>query len=101
MGWTPTGILTASEQIKAVPGFLARVDLRMTDNGADGNVRIWDSATGATGAAVVLLCQLAVITATTNAEGHWECPLEAGVEAISGIYLEVVAGDVEVVVLYK
>jgi len=98
--WIPTGLFTSDTQVKAEPGLLGFICVRATDNGGDIQVSVWDTAVGATTAAEVVVSDMWVTVTRAGAHQSELFPLP-GIECKHGIYVEVVAGDCVIHLLYK
>lgn len=99
-GWVSSGTLTASTVIKAEAGLLGGVVVTASDNGGDIDVIVWDSPNN-TLTSDVELCRLTVPTTTDHTQTSFAAPSQVGVEAELGIYVQLVAGDCEIIVYYK
>ena len=95
-----TGLLTASGVVKADRGVLKGVTMEMTDAGGDGVVEIWDSPTS-TLTDDTCLARITVTSTTSGDMSSWSLPVGPGVKASKGLYMKVVAGDVNVIVYYE
>jgi hypothetical protein len=103
MGWDGcecSGVKTASASIKASKGILKGVTMEMTDAGGDGVVEVWDSP-DSTLTDDTCLARIAVTSTTSGDMSSWSLPVGEGVKASKGIYMKVVAGDVNVIVYYE
>jgi len=93
--WIPTGVLTDSAVIKAVPGLVGAIHVRK--NGNSTTVKLWDSPTTDTTGDV----EISRISVPDNGKEYLLFPLP-GIEPKLGIYVEIEAGkDPEVIVYYK
>jgi hypothetical protein len=98
--WTTTGFLTGDTVVKASAGLMSGVLVTATDAGGDIDVIVYDSPTSdLTGDNAV--CRVTITTTTALSQASWGAPSQAGVDCPKGIYLDVVAGDCQVIVLYK
>lgn len=99
-GCSVTGLLTASAAVKASAGDLLGVTVEMTDDGGDGVVEVWDSP-DSTLTDDDCLARVTVTTTTSGAMASWALPHPRGVHAGNGLYMKVIAGDVNVIVYYN
>ena len=97
--WIPSGVLTASAQIKAVRGLLGGILVTASDAGGDIVVKVWDSP-NSTLTDDVCLAAVTIISTVSGAQNSFAPPSKEGVEAINGLYVQV-TGDCEVIVYYK
>jgi hypothetical protein len=98
--WISSGVLTASTVIKAKAGVLGGVLVTATDAGGDIDVIVWDSPTS-TLTGDVALCRVPIPTTVSLTQESFGTPSQVGVEATLGIYVQVVAGDCEIIVYYR
>ena len=98
--WSCTGIKTADAVIKATPGTLAGVVVTQTDTGGDVDVIIYDSP-DSTLTDDIALCRITITSVTALTQGSFGGILGPGVVASKGLWLDVVAGDCQVIVYYK
>lgn len=98
--WIASGVLTVGTVVKAVPGLLGGVLVTATDDGGDIDVIVWDSP-DSTLTDDEELARITVVETTANAQNSFATPSKEGVQAENGIYVQVVAGDCEVIVYYK
>jgi hypothetical protein len=98
--WISSGVLTASTVIKAKAGVLGGIDVIASDNGGDINVIVWDSPT-ATTTSDVELTRVTIETTTDHASKSHRAPSQVGIQAEFGIYVQLVAGDCEIIVYYR
>lgn len=98
--WECTGFKTADAVVKNAPGTLGGIIVTATDNGGDIDVIVYDSPDSDLTGDIALM--RVTITATTNkaqaSSGDLAGP---GIRASKGLYLDVVAGDCQVLVFYK
>jgi len=99
-GWVTSGIMIASTAVKAKIGLLGGVLVTATDNGGDIDVIVWDSP-DSTLTSDEYLCRITIPTTTANSQASFAAPSQVGIEALNGIYVQIVAGDCQVIVYYK
>lgn len=98
--WSCTGFKTADAVVKAAPGVLGGIIVTATDNGGDIDVIVYDSPTSdLTGD--IALARVTITTTTDKAQASFGAPSAAGIVASKGMWLDVVAGDCQVLVYYK
>ena len=95
-----SGIKTASVAVKAAAGVLKGLTMEMTDTGGDGVVEVWDSP-DATLTNDTCLARITVTSTTSGDMASWTLPVGEGVKAVNGIYMKIVAGDMNVIVYYE
>lgn len=100
MPWVTSGYVTTSTVIKNQTGLLGGVIVTATDAGGDIDVIVWDSP-NSTLTSGEHLCRLTIPTTVANTQVSFAAPSKEGVEARNGIYVQVVAGDCQVIVYYK
>ena len=96
--WIPTGWLTASAEVKAVPGLVGGIIMREEDNDGDQVIKIWDSEDSTTDGDVEMARVYGTGIAGNVVALVFPLP---GIEAQKGIYVELSAGDAEFVLYYR
>lgn len=97
--WVPSGQFAISTIVKDSPGYFAGIVVIAQDGDADGDVIVWDSED----TTIAGKTEVARIRVTGPEEGSTEsfgC-IPQGIWCEEGIYVQVVAGDVDVLVYYK
>ena len=98
--WISSGIVTTSTVIKSKPGVLGGILVTATDAGGDADVIVWDSP-NSTLTNDIYLCRVTIPTTIANTQTSFATPSQVGIEAENGIYVQVVAGDCQVIAYYK
>ena len=98
--WISSGIVTTSTVIKDKPGILGGILVTATDAGGNIDVIVWDSP-NSTLTDDIYLCRVTIPTTIANTQASFATPSQVGIEAENGIYVQVVAGNCQVIVYYK
>lgn len=98
--WVSSGVVSAGTVIKNAPGILGGVIVTASDTDGDIDIIVWDSP-DATLTSDVELCRVTITSATDHVQASFSSPSEVGVEAENGLYVQIVAGDCEVIVYYR
>ena len=98
--WITSGAMTASTVVSNAPSRLGGVVVTATDDGGDIDVILWDSPTSDV-TSDEYLARITVTTTTAKAQASFGDLAGPGVQATLGIYVQVVAGDCQVLVYYR